>query len=316
MGKTFLSTPMTDAEREFINFISEHQRSYGTKEEYEYRLSLFADAYNRVKNQDTKASFKLGLNHLADMSDYEYKRLLGYKAELKQNKGMKSFAIYQSASAPASVDWRANNAVTGVKNQGSCGSCWAFSTTGSVEGAHAIASGNLVSISEQQLVDCAYLSYGNMGCSGGLMDNAFTYLESNNIETESAYPYEGVRGTCQYSTTKGQFGVKSFVDVVANSPDQLLAAAAIGPVSVAIEADKAVFQLYKSGVMNDTKCGTSLDHGVLLVGYGSENGQDYWIVKNSWGVTWGEQGYIRLGRDNASGPGICGIQMQASYPVV
>jgi C1A family cysteine protease len=147
-----------------------------------------------------------------------------------------------------------------------------------------------------------------MGCNGGLMDNGFNYLEKNTLETESAYPYNAVRGTCEYSTAKGQFGVSSFVDVTANSPSQLLIAAATGPVSIAIEADKRAFQSYKSGIMNDTACGTSLDHGVLLVGYGSENGQDYWIVKNSWGANWGEKGYIRLGRDNVEGPGICGLQ--------
>jgi len=235
-GRNFLATPFTEAEREFINFVSQHHRSYGTKEEYEYRLSLFAEAFQRVITHDPVATgYRLGINHMSDMSDFEYKQLLGYKPNLRQSSASPSVMLYSPDSVPTSVDWR-SSAVTGVKDQGSCGSCWAFSTTGAVEGAHAVKTGQLVSLSEQQLVDCS-VSYGNLACSGGLMDNAFKYLEDYSIETENAYPYTGRKGSCSYSAAKGQFGVKDFVDVKANSPSALAAAVALGPVSIAIQAD-------------------------------------------------------------------------------
>jgi len=141
------------------------------------------------------------------------------------------------------------------------------------------------------------------------MDNAFKYLEVNTLELETGYPYQAAKSPCAHSEAKGQTNhLSGFVDVTPNSPSQLVAAAALGPVSIAIEADKRAFQSYTSGILTGDACGTSLDHGVLLVGYGTEAGQDFWIVKNSWGASWGEKGYIRLGRDNVTGPGVCGLQ--------
>jgi len=158
------------------------------------------------------------------MSDYEYKMLLGYKPSMRVAE-RQAVANLSTVGLPTSVDWREKNAVTPVKNQGSCGSCWAFSTTGSTEGMNAIATGNLISLSEQQLVDCSK-SYGNMGCNGGLMDNAFKYLEKYTLETESAYPYTGKGGSCEYSAAKGQVGVSNYHDVTPNSPSDLEAAVA------------------------------------------------------------------------------------------
>merc|ERR1712193_334592 len=190
------------------------------------------------------------------------------------------------------------------------------STTGSLEGAWEIATGNLVSLSEQQFVDCSK-SFGNMGCNGGLMDNAFQYAEQNAICPEQSYPYKAKGGTCQASScTTGipKGGVTGFKDVGKEDLQALEEAVAQQPVSIAIEADQRVFQMYHSGVLTST-CGTKLDHGVLAVGYGTLDGPDYWKVKNSWGPTWGLEGYILLEKGKNSA-GECGIKMQPSYPVV
>lgn len=230
-----------------------------------------------------------------------------------------------SFSSPTSIDWVDKGAVTPVKNQGQCGSCWSFSTTGALEGAYFIKYGKLVSFSEQQLVDCDTRSNGgkDMGCNGGLMDNAFSWIEKNGgLCTESDYPYNSgttkKSGSCDTSCqvdTKSD--VTSFVDVKSGSDSAMMDALSQQPVSVAIQADQQSFQLYKSGVFSGA-CGTSLDHGVLLVGYGSMDGSDYYRIKNSWGTTWGDDGFIYIGRGSQfnNGKGQCGVLMQGSYPVL
>ena len=215
-----------------------------------------------------------------------------------------------------SVDWVAKGAVTHVKNQGQCGSCWSFSTTGALEGAYYLKYGHLESFSEQQLVDCsAGFHYGNHGCNGGLMDGAFQYAIDNGMCSEDAYPYNAKSGSCQSCTTV--VTMSSCVDVTPQNEVDLEKAVSIGPVSVAIEADTRTFQLYTSGVITSDACGTNLDHGVLVAGYGTENNTPYWLVKNSWGTSWGENGYVKIGKsDSTRTPGVCGIAMQPSYPVV
>jgi len=228
-------------------------------------------------------------------------------------------------NVPESIDWVKNGAVTPVKNQGQCGSCWSFSTTGALEGAYYIKNGVLDSFSEQQLVDCDTRKNGgkDMGCNGGLMDNAFSWIEKNGgLCTEEDYAYTSgttkTAGTCDTScTVVSGSEIISYTDVKANSDNDMMSALAQQPVSIAIQADQKDFQLYKSGVFTGS-CGTKLDHGVLVVGYGSLDGEDYYRVKNSWGTTWGDNGYIYLGRGDKfnNGSGQCGMLMQASYPTV
>jgi len=282
------------------------------------RYKTFKDSVDFIhdhnKNHAETSGYTVGLNEFAHMTNNEFRRFYtGYNAPI--NKVQNNLEILDETLAPSDVDWVKKNAVTAVKNQGQCGSCWAFSTTGSVEGAHAIKTGKLTSFSEQELVSCAS-SFGNQGCNGGLMDDGFKYIESKGDVLESTYPYTGKTGTCSKGkTSPSAVGVSGFKDVKANNEKQLQAAVAIGPVSVAIEADQSGFQFYKTGVFGG-KCGNKLDHGVLVVGYGSDGGKSYWKVKNSWGASWGEKGYIRLAKDVSSKSGQCGLASQPSYPTI
>merc|ERR1719461_2406834 len=229
--------------------------------------------------------------------------------------------LLKTDNVPDAIDWVARGKVTPVKNQGQCGSCWAFSTTGSIEVRYAIAKNQLNELSEQELVDCAGAE-GNNGCNGGLMDYGFQYVEmEHGLCSESSYPYEARTETYMCSSKRGACGthydpITNYVDVRQRSTSEMEAALATGPVSVAIEADQSAFQLYNGGVLTG-QCGDRLDHGVLAVGYGSDGYNDFWKVKNSWGANWGESGYIRLCRNcNANrGMGQCGILGQPSYPV-
>jgi C1A family cysteine protease len=256
----------------------------------------------------------MGMNEFADQTWEEFSTArLGYiNRDLSVLRAANTEDVEQvEVAAGAAVDWRSKGIVTPIKDQGQCGSCWAFSTTGSTEGAYAQKTGKLVSLSEQQLVDCS-TSYGNQGCNGGLMDSSFQYIIANGgITGEANYKYTGSDGTCNKSKAK-QISAKitSFKDVAAGSESSLLTAVTKQPVSVAIEADQSAFQFYSSGILS-SGCGKSLDHGVLVVGYGTASSTDYWIVKNSWGSSWGEAGYIRIKR----GSDLCGISDQASYPV-
>jgi C1A family cysteine protease len=266
-GSAFHATPITDAERAFINFISEYRRTYGTKEEYAYRLELFTEMLKTIEEHNSKnLSWTLGVNHLSDMSPYEYSQMLGYTSEPREKVFLD---IPASTPINGGVDWRPAGAVTPVKDQGSCGSCWAFSSTGAMEGRFAVAGKGLYSFSEQQLVDC---STANSGCNGGIMDYAFQYYRSSAAMQEASYPYKAKSsGACYYNANLGVTYASGYGDVTPYNYGALEAAVNYGPVSVAIQANQAVFQGYTGGVIADNgACGTRLDHGVLVVGYGND----------------------------------------------
>jgi len=286
--------------------------------ERDFRETVFNTNVIKILSHNTENhSWTMSVNKFADLTEDEFKAL--YTGGLRlPKKSLRRAAVgpFNTTANPTSVDWTTKGAVTPIKNQQQCGSCWAFSTTGSVEGAWFLSNGTLPSLSEQQLVDCSDAE-GNQGCNGGLMDQAFQYIIDNKgITTEAAYPYTAADGTCQAAGKPVAATLSGFKDVAANSETALETAIVQQPVSVAVEADQSVFQFYSGGVM-DSACGTQLDHGVLAVGYGTDAGKEYYKVKNSWGADWGEKGYIRLGRGAKFNPsGQCGIQMVASYPVV
>lgn len=213
-----------------------------------------------------------------------------------------------------SVDWRDSFKVSSVKNQESCGSCWAFSSVGAVESAWAIKHNTLYNLSEQELIDC---STENNGCEGGSMDLAFQYVIENGLCNNLSYPYVAIDKQCN-NTCKSLVKISNYSDIIPNSEKMLMRALQHQPVSVAIQANKRSFQMYHSGIYNDPDCGFDLDHGVLLIGYGYDKGydMDYWIIKNSWSESWGENGYIRVQRNIDDSRGLCGIAMDPSVPIV
>lgn len=217
---------------------------------------------------------------------------------------------------PSSIDWRKRGAVTGVKNQGRCGSCWAFSTAGALEAQHFIKSGILVSLSEQNLIDCS-TSFGNNGCNGGNVNLAFEYVKRNHgIDTEKTYAYEARNDKCRYQQTDSGAIDRGYVNIPFGSEKRLQEAIAVhGPISIAIDASHFSFQHYRSGVYFEPKCSShTVNHAVLVVGYGVDNhGHEYYIVKNSWGKSWGDGGYIKMARNHHNN---CGIASAASYPIV
>merc|ERR1711997_130443 len=307
--------------KDFKSFKQQFDKRYKTSLEEAIRLKTYEKNVDYINKHNLEAAnglhtFYLGLNEYADLSTEEWELFL-------LGTDVYEFGVYETENEiidenlPTSVDWREKGYVTNVKNQGHCGSCWAFSATGSMEGAWFKKSNSLVSLSEQNLVDCDKES---LGCKGGSMELAFKYvMKTGGIDTEESYPYKGVNGHCNYTKDNVGASITSFKNVKSNNEKALQKAVAeVGPVSIGIDASKPSFHLYKEGIYYEKACSsTHLDHGVLVVGYGEdkdrnkENGE-YWIVKNSWGTTWGMKGYIHMSRNKNNN---CGIASDASYPI-
>ena len=304
----------------FSDWSLTYGRTYFGATERDYRQSVYeTNLATIIRHNAHNHTWWLNVNAFTDMTRTEFATRYvngGYRNTSRERRVNWQLALQPRKALPTSVDWRTAGAVTPVKDQGQCGSCWAFSTIGATESAWFLSNKTLVSLSEQQLVDCSSAE-GNQGCNGGLMDYGFQYIIDNKgVTTEAAYPYTAQDGTCVAKGKPVAARLSGFKDVPTNSEAALMTAVSQQPVSVAVEADQAVFQMYGGGVMTKA-CGTNLDHGVLLVGYGTTGGVDYWLVKNSWGAAWGDKGYIMLGRGAKYGnPGQCGIQMDPSYPVV
>ena len=284
------------------------------------RYAIFQANSARVDAHNAKGlSYTMAINEFGDLTPAEFAvaRIGGYRPRKLRRPavGVIPAGAVNNVALPDAVDWTTKGAVTPVKNQGQCGSCWSFSTTGSVEGINAINGKGLKSLSEQQLVDCSG-AYGNQGCNGGLMDNAFQYIiATGGLCSEAAYPYTAQDGTCKATSCTKVTQIKGYKDVTTYNDIALATGIAQQPVSIAIEADQSSFQFYSSGVLT-AACGTALDHGVLAVGYGTSAGTQYFKVKNSWGAAWGMSGYILLARGTQynGGAGQCGIYMSPSYP--
>ncbi|XP_053387958.1 procathepsin L-like [Mercenaria mercenaria] len=314
----------------FTTFLDKEWESYKSVYGKQYeshveglRRQIWEDNIKYIELHNLEAdrglhTYRLGMNKYGDMTIDEFVSVMnGYK----QNGTRVTCGTYNPpmnvdlSSLPETVDWRTKGYVTDVKDQGQCGSCWSFSTTGSLEGQNFKKTGKLVSLSEKNLMDCSK-SEGNKGCKGGDVDRAFAYVIKNKgIDTEKSYPYEPKARPCMFKQQSVGATERSCMDIKSGSEDNLKSAVAtVGPVSVAIDANHRSFQLYRSGVYSERMCSsTKLDHAVLAVGYGKEKMDDYWLVKNSWGNSWGQKGYIMMSRNKRNQ---CGIATEASFPTM
>lgn len=278
---------------------------------YEDRLNIFKNNLDLIENHNSNTkTFKLELNKFSHLTKQEYKKLLGLtKYTINNNLDCEEMPNYYNNLEIEEFNWVEQNKITKVKNQLECGSCWAFSTIGAYENWYAINYDNLIDFSEQQLVDCD--KYDN-SCNGGLMVNGFNYIKENGICNYNEYPYIAKKNwSCNMNCNKYP-KLNGCYNVPSNNVELLKKALLHNAVSIAIEADTPYFQYYKSGIIDDKlKCGNNLDHGVLLVGYGEENGNKYWLVKNSWGEDWGDNGYVKIAMNDDN---VCGILSMSSYP--
>ena len=327
LNQKFLNDEMKSEDvSSFLEWTAQYKKSYQTQEEFLQRMNVFVENMKKLnvhqaefQEEEGEGALKLGLNKFADLTDAEYKAMLGFHPD--KNKVQENVNSFKNATAlPASIDWVAEGMVSEVKDQGACGSCWSFSTTGSIESAYKIKNGKDILLSEQQILECS-VSFGNNGCSGGLVEYAYHYLESHSLETEAEYPYSATSSKpCKAVASEGKVELSSFKEVERFNPEELAQALQLGPVSIGVDASGTAMRWYKSGIIKKW-CGVDIDHAVLLVGYGTEKGllgsTDYWTVKNSWGADWGEKGYFRVMRDmTKKDEGMCGILQTPTYPIL
>jgi len=297
----------------FVNWMRTHSKSYG-HEEFRIKYETFKSNLDFINNHNANPdNHRVALNKFADLSSSEFAAIYnGFKMPTTID-NTQPMIVESEVALPDSKDWRKSGAVTNIKNQGQCGSCWSFSTTGSVEGCHQLATGTLTSLSEKNLMDCSWKD-GNQGCNGGLMTSAMKYIVDNGgIDTESSYPYSPVSShNCRYSASNKGSTLSTYTNVQSGSETSLQNSVNKGPTSVAIDASHSSFQFYSSGVYYEPSCSASrLDHGVLSIGWGVDGSKDYWIVKNSWGTDWGQEGYIWMSRNRNNN---CGIATMATLP--
>ena len=312
---------------QFESFRERYAKVYHSVEQIEERYGIFRDNMEKISQHNSRGlNFTMSMNQFGDMTEEEfsnYYRINNFQlpsvgSSLLGGYGCKVYSADIDKSLSESLSWVEKGKVTSVKDQGQCGSCWSFSATGAIESVVAIAGDELTDLSEQQMVDCAVgLQYGSHGCNGGQMDGGFKYVIENGQCSLGDYPYTSgttkSSGTCRVCDTVAT--ISGCYDVPSGNQLLLKQAVAMNPVSVAIEADTKYFQFYSGGILDSSSCGTSLDHGVLVVGYGEDDGVMYWLVKNSWSSSWGDQGYVKILRsESEKDAGICGIGMQPSFP--
>jgi cathepsin L len=293
-----------------------HNKQYSPTEE-PHRMAIFLENVEKIaKLNAEKNGVKFAINKFADLTAAEFKAQYVNGGLYQPEMNAKEFLNEANTeSLPDSIDWRNKGAVTPVKNQGQCGSCWTFSATGVLEGFYFVNSGKLVPLSEQQIVDCA--SKAGQGCSGGWPYLALEYAAQYGLESEEDYPYAAKNQKCKYDASKAIKVCSGYKFVTPKSTDQLKAALVNNPVSVLIEADQSVFQFYSSGVIS-TGCGANIDHAVLAVGYQKVGVLEAFIVKNSWSASWGSDGYVYIStiQQLNNGQGACGILYQPVVPVL
>ncbi|KAE8573296.1 digestive cysteine proteinase 1 [Halyomorpha halys] len=319
------AAPSKNELEEWTKFKVTYDKKYSSAEEGR-KMEIFLENKKRVEEHNQRykkglVSFSMSLNKFSDLTEDEFRSMkTGFINSGKPSRKpilKTKQSLLRRGDVPQSFDWRDKNAVTPIKDQKQCLSCWIFSAVGAVESQHFIKTGQLVTLSEQNVLDCVNAPVDTGHCRVGWMDTAFEYILNNGIDTEESYPYEAEIKECRFDAANVGATITGYADLPSGDEKVLkTAVATVGPVSVAIDSMDGNFQHYQSGVYYSENCQNTedkLDHALLIIGYGKENGQPYWLVKNSWGTTWGEDGFAKIARNKDNH---CGIATKPSYPVI